>query len=103
MRILLEHNGFSVIEAEDGYEAVEKAVRERPDLVLMDLAMPVLDGLNSTRAIRQHEELADLPIVALTAYGDFYDSRARDAGCTDVLQKPIDFSRLKPLVQQYLS
>jgi CheY-like chemotaxis protein len=103
MKIMLEFQGFDVIEASDGYEAVELAVDEPPDVILMDMAMPVLDGVYSTRALRQHEELEDVPIIALTAYGDFYDSRARDAGCTDVLHKPIDFSALKPLVEQYAS
>jgi CheY-like chemotaxis protein len=103
MKIMLEFQGFDVIEASDGYEAVELAVDAPPDVILMDMAMPVLDGVYSTRALRQHEELEDVPIIALTAYGDFYDSRARAAGCTDVLHKPIDFGALRPLVEQYAS
>ena len=102
MKILLEIHGFDVIEAADGYEAVEKAVDELPDLILMDMAMPVLGGLDSTRAIRLHQELNDIPIVAVTAYGDFYADRARQAGCTDVVQKPLDFGKLKPLVESYM-
>jgi CheY-like chemotaxis protein len=101
MKIMLELQGFDVAEASDGYEAVEKALDEPPDVILMDMAMPVLDGVYSTRALRQHEEFERIPIIALTAYGEFYDERARAAGCTDVLQKPIDFSALKPLVQHY--
>src|SRR6476620_5764068 len=95
MKILLELHGYDVIEAADGYEAVEKAVEEEPDLILMDIAMPVMDGIDSTRTIRRHEGLRNVPIVAVTAYGDFYSQRARKAGCDDVIQKPIDFSRLK--------
>ncbi len=102
MKILLEIHGFIVIEASDGYEAIEKALKESPDLILMDMAMPVMGGIDSTRTMRLHEELDDTPIVALTAYGDFYDQRARDAGCNDVLHKPLDFSRLKPIVESYL-
>ena len=102
MKILLEINGFDVIEAADGYEAVEKAVDEMPDLILMDIAMPVMDGLNSSRTIRLHEELRNIPIVAITAYGDFYNKRARAAGCIDVLQKPVDLGELKPLVERYI-
>ena len=101
MKILLEIHGFDVIEAADGYEAVEKAVDETPDLILMDMAMPVMGGIDSTRTIRLHEELNDVPIVAMTAYGDFYDERALSAGCTDVLHKPLDFGQLKPLVDRY--
>ena len=101
MKIMLHIQGFDVVEAADGYEAVEKAVEEPPDVILMDMAMPVLDGIYSTRAMRQHEELEQVPIIALTAYGDFYAQKARAAGCTDVLHKPIDFSALKPLVDRY--
>jgi len=103
MKILLELHGYDVLEAADGYEAVEKAVEEEPDLILMDIAMPVMDGIDSTRTIRRHEGLRNVPIVAVTAYGDFYSQRARKAGCDDVIQKPIDFSRLKPMVESYLS
>ena len=103
MKILLEIQGYDVIEAADGYEAVEKAVEEEPDLILMDIAMPVMDGIDSTKTIRRHEELNGIPIVAVTAYGDFYSSRARNAGCADVLQKPIDFAQLKPIVERYLN
>lgn len=103
MKILLETYGFEVVEASDGYEAVEKALEKTPDVILMDLAMPVLDGINSTRAMRQHEELADVPILAVTAYGDFYRERALEAGCTDVLQKPLDFESLRPLVNGYVN
>ena len=101
MKILLEMHGFIVIEAADGYEAVEKALDEVPDLILMDIAMPVMGGFDSARAIRLHAELNDTPIVAVTAYGDFYNERARQAGCTDVLHKPLDFGQLKPLVERY--
>src|SRR4030095_2773790 len=94
MKILLEIHGFDVIEAADGYEAVEKALDEAPDLILMDMAMPVMGGVDSARTIRLHKELDDIPIVAVTAYGDFYDDRARDAGCNDVVRKPLDFARL---------
>lgn len=103
MKILLELHGFDVIEAADGYEAVEKAVDEPPDLILMDMAMPVMDGLDSSRAIRLHDALADVPIVAVTAFGEFYAERAQAAGCTDILQKPIDFTRLKPIVDHYIN
>jgi two-component system, cell cycle response regulator DivK len=102
MKAFLEHQGFDVLEAADGYEAVEKAVSGRPDLILMDIAMPVMDGIQATTAIRQHDELAEVPIVAVTAYADFYHDRARDVGCNDVIQKPIDFNRLDPIVRSYV-
>ena len=101
MRVHLQSAGYEVLEAADGYEAVEKAVGEKPDMILMDIAMPVLDGIQATTAIRQHDDLADIPIIALTAYGEFYKDRARDVGCNEVVQKPIDFSQLRPIVQYY--
>jgi len=103
LKIFLEADGFRVIEASDGYDALDKAVKHRPDLIIMDMAMPLMDGVNSTRAIRRHDQISRTPILGLTAYGAFYEPRARDAGCTDVLHKPLDFSQLKPLVEQYAS
>ena len=102
MTVMLSFNGYQVIEAKDGYEAVEVAIREKPDLILMDIAMPILDGIDATRAIRRHAELAYIPIVALTAYGDFYEDKACAAGCNEVIQKPVDFDRLQPLVEKYV-
>ena len=77
MKQFFEHDGFEVLEAADGYEAVQKAVAEDPDLIIMDTAMPVMDGIQATTAIRQHEHMSDVPIVAVTAYADFYCDRAR--------------------------
>lgn len=102
MVIYLKMFKYEVIEASDGYEAVEKALEHRPDAILMDLAMPVLDGVDSTRAIRQNDDLAETPIVGITAYSDFYRMRAEDAGCNDVLQKPIDFRKLDSLLKRYI-
>ena len=102
LKTYLENDGYQVAEAEDGYEAVEKAIEEHPDLILMDMAMPLMDGVNSARTMRLHKELDAVPIVALTAFGSFYEPRARAAGCDDVLFKPVDFQRLKPVVSRHL-
>lgn len=102
MKQYFERDGFDVLEASDGFEAVQKAVEEHPDLIIMDIAMPVMDGIQATTAIRQHQELADVPIVALTAYSDFYCERAIDVGCNEIVPKPVDFSRLQPVVQSYV-
>jgi len=102
MSAYLTLNKYDVIEAADGYEAVEQALQHKPDLILMDIAMPVLDGINSTRAIRKIEELANIPILCLTAFGDFYKERAKRAGCNEVLQKPIDFVMLDALLQRHI-
>ena len=102
LRAYFETSGFDVSEAEDGYEAVEKALDEHPDLVIMDMAMPLVDGVNSARTMRQHDSLRSVPIIALTGFGSFYEPRALDAGCTEVLTKPIDFRTLEPLVGRHL-
>ena len=103
MKIMLELYGYETVEARDGYEAVEKTAECRPDMILMDVSMPVLDGLNATRAIRQFDQAADIPILAVTAYGDFYKDRALDAGCDAVITKPLHFESLKPLLDHYLN
>ena len=101
-RLILEKNGYEVDEAADGFEAVKKAVENPPDAILMDIAMPLMDGIQATQAIRRHEELSDVPILAVTAYGEFYNERARDAGCNDVIQKPIETNQLQPKVSKYI-
>ena len=98
----LEACGYEVSEAEDGFEAVEKALEELPDLVIMDMAMPLVDGVHSTRTMREHDRLRDVPIIALTAFGAFYKPRAIEAGCNAVVTKPVDFTRLQPLVARHL-
>ena len=103
MSIYLKMFKYEVIEATDGYDAVEKALEHKPDAILMDLEMPVLDGVDSARAIRQSDDLADVPIVCITAYSDFYKMRARDAGCDEVLQKPIDFRQLDSLLKEHIA
>ena len=102
MKLILGFRGYEVLEAHDGREAVKMAVAERPDLILMDIGMPVMDGIDATQGIRAHAELASIPIVAVTAYGDFYTDKALAAGCNDVVHKPVDFEHLEPLVERYV-
>jgi two-component system, cell cycle response regulator DivK len=103
MRRLLEMSGYHVLEAINGEEAVELAHRERPQLILMDLSLPQLDGLAATRRIRQHAELRDVPIVAVSAHdtADFH-ADALAAGCNDYVTKPIDFDQLEALLNRLL-
>ena len=68
MRRLLEMAGYDVVEASDGQQAVEVTVQERPDLILMDLSLPKLDGLAATRLIRQHRDVSKIPIIAVSAH-----------------------------------
>lgn len=87
--------GFDVIEAGNGAEGVEAALAHRPDVVLMDLNMPVMDGFRATREIRSHPELAGVTIVALTAEEDAVSREAIfEAGCDAFVRKPIDFEQL---------
>jgi CheY-like chemotaxis protein len=102
-RLVLEKNGYDVDEASNGFEAVKKAVEGHPDIILMDLAMPGMDGIQATQAIRRHSDLSDVLILAVTAYGDFYDQRAREAGCDEVIQKPLEIGQLAPMVNRHLN
>lgn len=102
MKVMLELNGYEAIEAVDGLDAVEKTYEFQPDLVLMDLAMPILGGIDATKAIRQFDHNPNIPIVAVTAYGDFYKQKALDAGCTDVIGKPMPFESFKATIDSYL-
>ncbi|HKQ50953.1 MAG TPA: response regulator [Pyrinomonadaceae bacterium] len=103
MRRLLEMSGYRVLEAVNGEEAVELAHKERPQLILMDLSLPQLDGLAATRRIRQHPDMRDVPIVAVSAHdtADFH-ADALAAGCNDYVTKPIDFDQLEALLKRLL-
>jgi two-component system cell cycle response regulator DivK len=101
MRRLLEMSGYRVVEAPDGMTAVEAARRERPDIILMDLSLPQMDGLAATRAIRREGGLGKVPIVAVSAHdsNDFH-AEALAAGCNEYVTKPIDFDQLVRLLDQ---
>ena len=100
----LEMCGFHVVEAANGQEAVEVALRERPDLILMDIGLPLLDGLAATRAIRETKELRGVPIMAVTAYYvQGFQNSALDAGCDDYVIKPIDLDRLRERINNLLA
>jgi two-component system, cell cycle response regulator DivK len=103
MRRLLEMSGYRVLEAINGEEAVTTARREHPDLILMDLSLPLLDGLAATRCIRKYEELRHVPIIAVSAHDttDFH-GEALAAGCNDYVTKPIDFDQLEALLTRLL-
>lgn len=103
MRRLLEMSGYHVLEAINGEEAIRIAEQEHPDLILMDLSLPLLDGLAATRRIREREDLRGVPIVAVSAHdtADFH-AEALAAGCNDYVTKPIDFDQLEALLQRLL-
>ena len=103
MRRLLEMSGYRVVEAVNGEQAVEVAATERPDLILMDLSLPKLDGLAATRRIRQSDGLGEIPIVAVSAHdtSDFH-ADALAAGCNEYVTKPIDFDQHVKLLERLL-
>ena len=101
MRIMIEKQGVSVIEAAGAYEAIEKAEEYQPDLILMDIGLPLLDGLSTATLIKRLKDLDDTPIVAVTAYRDILE-QAKKAGCSDVLYKPVDQPALAEMLSKHL-
>lgn len=99
----LRHKGCHVLTAADGLEAVETALLAHPDLILMDLNMPRLDGLAATERIRAHDDLSEVPIIALTAF-DTYGIReaALEAGCQSYLLKPLKPDELERALREAL-
>ena len=101
---LLQLEGYAVLEAIDGAQAIEVATREKPDLILMDLSLPLVDGITATRTIREVQGLEATPIIALSGHdADTIRSDAKAAGVTDYANKPIDFDLLMSLLSRYLS
>ena len=103
LRLQLEDIGFSVFEAENGRVAVETAIREKPDVILMDLTLPLMDGFAATKLIRQNEELKNVPIIAITAHQEVdFRSDAKASGFDAYVTKPIDVNWLKDLISGLL-
>ena len=104
MRLALERQGYHILEASDGAQAVEVAARERPEVILMDLSLPVMDGLKATERIRADPASRDTIIVAVTAHQEQdYRARALAAGCNAFVTNPVDFDWLKDLLDKLLA
>lgn len=103
MSFLLATEGLKVLEAKNGVEAVELATSEHPDLILMDLFMPLMDGFEATATIRAQESTKDIPIIVISAHLDSGDWRlqARAVGADECLDKPVDLDMLRTVVKQY--
>jgi len=100
---VLKNKGYEIIEAIDGEEALEKAVAEKPDLILMDISIPKINGYEVTRRLKTIEEFKDTPIVALTAHAMKGDrAKAIEAGCEGYISKPINIRELPDQVRSYL-
>jgi two-component system, cell cycle response regulator DivK len=103
LRQALETKGYRVVEAINGHQAVELAQREHPDLILMDLDLPILDGIAATQQIRRQADLDQVPIVAVTAYPLSYTHvKAFAKGCDEYMEKPIDFVELDEVLNRYV-
>jgi CheY-like chemotaxis protein len=100
---ILRKNGYEVLEAVTGEEGVELAIKEKPDLILMDIQLPGMDGLEATERIRESEADGEIPIVALTSYAMTGDrERALNAGCTGYIEKPINSETFMVEIEKYL-
>ena len=103
LKLLLELSGYRVLEAINGQQAVEVARSERPDVILMDIGLPIIDGCRATRLIREDRQLRDVPIVAVSAAATAESRlKALAAGCDEYVTKPIDFDRLQKLIGNLL-
>ena len=103
LRDLLTSAGYEVIEAFNGAEGVAAAIEHLPDLILMDIQLPVLDGYEATRRIKAHAATAKIPIIAVTSYalsGD--ETKAREAGCDGYVAKPFSPRQLLAKVREFL-
>jgi CheY-like chemotaxis protein len=97
--MMLEQRGYSVLEATDGKQAVKMAWRECPDIILMDLSLPEMDGFEAAKRIREDPQMRDVPIVALTGHGEGpYRRNAQSAGINAFFTKPFDFDFLDDLL-----
>jgi two-component system, cell cycle response regulator DivK len=103
VRDLLRVNGYEMAEAQNGEEAIAAVAKERPDLILMDIQLPIMDGYEATRRIKADPSLRSIPIIAVTSYalsGD--EEKARAAGCNDFVPKPYSPRQLLAKIRQYL-
>ncbi len=104
VRKILTAKGYTILEADDGHKGVELALAEKPDLILMDINIPGMDGIEATRLIKSFRETSHIPIIALTANAMRGDrERFLEAGCDNYLPKPISTSDLLKVVRDYLN
>ena len=104
MSLDLQQLGYRVVTASNGEDAISVASQTRPNLILMDISMPTLDGLGATRKIREDVSLRDTPVIAITAFGtEGFQRAAYDVGVSGYLTKPIDLDRMHQLIARLLS
>ena len=100
----LQQQGYRVVTASNGEDAITVAAQMLPNLILMDINLPTLDGLGATRRIREHDVLREVPVIAITAFGtEGFQRAAYDVGVSGYLTKPLDFDRMHQLIARLLS
>jgi CheY-like chemotaxis protein len=103
LQVLLQIKGYRVLAAENGVNALEVAVTWKPDAILLDLQLPVMDGLSVTRNLRRHANFKSLPIIIISGHdANSYRQKAIDAGCNEYLMKPINFDSLQTMLDRFL-
>ena len=100
---MLAAGGYKVKAVRNGLEAFAEIQVNRPDLIVTDIAMPVLSGLDLIVAVRSNDEFADLPVVAITSFGENLREQARAAGATDAIDKPTDIARMREVIEAAVS
>jgi two-component system, cell cycle response regulator DivK len=104
IRDMLASTDYEITEAEDGAQALEAIAKQRPDLILMDIQLPIIDGYTATRKIKADPMLRSIPIIAVTSYAlNGEEKKAREAGCDDYVPKPFSPRQLLAKIRQYLS
>jgi len=104
LSLFLQHQGYRVVSATNGEDAIAVATQTKPNLILMDISMPTLDGLGATRRIRDDDALRNIPVIAVTAFGtEGFQRAAYDVGVSGYLTKPIDLDRMNQLIARLLS
>ncbi len=104
IRDMLAPTDYEITEVEDGQQALEAIAKQRPDLILMDIQLPIVDGYTATRKIKADPKLRSIPIIAVTSYAlSGEEKKAREAGCDDYVPKPFSPRQLLAKIRQYLS
>ena len=103
LKLLIQMQGHEVVAAKDGFEGCRMAAEEQPDLILMDLALPGMDGIDATREIRSRPETVSTPILGVSSYSDRFGAEALEAGCDEVMSKTAFINAFIPTLKKYLN